>query len=114
MTLLEATVSVATDTHGYPRTFPLLLSRLGVSLLERTGAPAMREVRHGYPRTFPLLLSRLGVSLLVPTHHAGKVVAVGVARGELTLSYHNFERAMGLDVKRSCERRSCRRGRPTA
>jgi hypothetical protein len=72
------------------------------TLPERTGAPAMREVRHGYPRTFPLLLSRLGVSLLVPTHHAGKVVAGGVARGELTLSYHNFERAMGLDVKPDC------------
>jgi uncharacterized protein (TIGR03032 family) len=44
-------------------------------------------------------LSQLGVSLLVSTYQAGKVVAVGVAAGELTLSYHNFERAMGLAVK---------------
>jgi uncharacterized protein (TIGR03032 family) len=44
-------------------------------------------------------LSQLGVSLLVSTYQAGKVVAVGVAEGELTLSYHNFERAMGLAVK---------------
>jgi uncharacterized protein (TIGR03032 family) len=35
----------------------------------------------------------------VSTYQAGKVVAVGVAQGELTLSYHNFERAMGLAVK---------------
>jgi uncharacterized protein (TIGR03032 family) len=45
------------------------------------------------------LLSQLGVSLLVSTYQAGKVVAIGVAHGELTLSYHNFERAMGLAVK---------------
>src|SRR5438067_1785669 len=40
-----------------------------------------------------------GATLLVSTYQAGKVVAVGVAAGELTLSYHNFERAMGLAVK---------------
>src|SRR5262249_29766960 len=43
--------------------------------------------------------SQLGTSLLVSTYQAGKVAAVGVAAGELTLSYHNFERAMGLAVK---------------
>jgi uncharacterized protein (TIGR03032 family) len=76
---------------------------------ERTGAEAMppeqkegpptREVRHEYTRSLPPLLSGLGVSLLVSTYQAGKVAAVGVAAGELTLSYHNFERAMGLAVK---------------
>src|SRR5437899_86139 len=65
----------------------------------RTDAPATREVRHEYTRTLPSLLSQLGVSLLVSTYQAGKVVAVGVADGELALSYHNFERAMGLAVK---------------
>src|SRR5262245_6668277 len=65
---------------------------------EESRAPAMREVRHEYSRTLPALLSQLGVSLLVSTYQAGKVVAVGVAEGELTLSYHNFERAMGLAV----------------
>ena len=69
---------------------------------ERTGAPATREVRHEYTHTLPPLLSQLGVSLLVSTYQAGKVVAVGVAQGELTLSYHNFERAMGLAVKPGC------------
>src|SRR5947199_3006813 len=66
---------------------------------KRTAAPATREVRHEYSRGLPPLLSQLGVSLLVSTYQAGKVVAVGVAAGELTLSYHNFERAMGLAVK---------------
>jgi uncharacterized protein (TIGR03032 family) len=64
-----------------------------------TAAPAVREVRHEYTPSLPPLLDQLGVSLLVSTYQAGKVVAVGVAAGELTLSYHNFERAMGLAVK---------------
>jgi uncharacterized protein (TIGR03032 family) len=66
---------------------------------EKAAAPALREVRHEYTRNLPPLLSQLGISLLVSTYQAGKVVAVGVAQGELTLSYHNFERAMGLAVK---------------
>jgi len=66
---------------------------------DHNGAIPAREVRHEYTRTLPPLLGQLGVSLLVSTYQAGKVVAVGVAGGELTLSYHNFERAMGLAVK---------------
>ena len=65
----------------------------------RNGTSPIREVRHEYTHSLPPLLSQLGVSLLVSTYQAGKVVAVGVAQGELTLSYHNFERAMGLAVK---------------
>jgi uncharacterized protein (TIGR03032 family) len=71
----------------------------GVTLPQQAAAPPTREVRHEYTRTLPPLLSQLGVSLLVSTYQAGKVVAVGVAHGELTLTYHNFERAMGLAVK---------------
>src|SRR5436305_1092901 len=71
----------------------------GAAPSEPTGAPATREIRHEYARSLPALLERLGVSLLVSTYQAGKVAAVGTDRGELTLSYHNFERAMGLAVK---------------
>jgi uncharacterized protein (TIGR03032 family) len=62
-------------------------------------APPTREVRHEYTLSLPPLLSQLGVSLLVSTYQAGKVAAVGVTDGELTLSYHNFEHAIGLAVK---------------
>src|SRR5262249_50141956 len=65
---------------------------------DRQGAPPTREIRHEYTQSLPPLLSQLGVSLLVSTYQAGKVVAVGVAQDELSLSYHNFERAMGLAV----------------
>ena len=71
----------------------------GVTPHGTTGAARTREVRHEYTHTLPPLLSRLGVSLLLSTYQAGKVVAVGVDGDELTFSYHNFERAMGLAVK---------------
>jgi uncharacterized protein (TIGR03032 family) len=74
-------------------------TQAGVTSPERTDAAKTREVRHEYTRSLPPLLNQLGVSLLVSTYQAGKVVAVGVAQGELTLSYHNFERAMGLAVR---------------
>ena len=71
----------------------------GAAPPERNGTPPTREVRHEYTHSLPPLLSQLGVSLVVSTYQAGKVVAVGVAQDQLTLSYHNFERAMGLAVK---------------
>src|SRR4051794_39792467 len=71
----------------------------GATPPEPKDAPPTREIRHEYTHSLPTLLSQLGVSLLVSTYQAGKVAAIGVADGELTLSYHNFERAMGLAVK---------------
>ena len=59
-----------------------------------------REVRHEYSRNFPALLEQLNVSLVVSTYQAGKVVVVGQHEGQLSLAYHNFERAMGLAFKR--------------
>ena len=57
-----------------------------------------REVRHEYTQNWPRILEHLGASLLVSTYQAGKVVAVGVGPDGLELSYHNFERAMGMAV----------------
>ena len=78
---------------------PREIADAGATTPERGDAPATREIRHEYTPSLPALLSQFGVSLLVSTYQAGKVAAVGVAAGELTLSYHNFERAMGLAVK---------------
>ena len=58
-----------------------------------------REVRHEYTLNFPRILEHLGASLLVSTYQAGKLVVVGSADGELLLSYHNFEKAMGIAVR---------------
>jgi uncharacterized protein (TIGR03032 family) len=63
---------------------------------ENTGK---REVRHEYTRNWPRILEHLGASLLVSTYQAGKVVVVGTGPGGLELSYHNFEKAMGIAVR---------------
>jgi hypothetical protein len=62
--------------------------------------PAYREVRYEHSRNFPALLEHLGASLLVSTYQAGKLFVVGARQGELTLSFHNFEKAMGVAVRR--------------
>lgn len=72
---------------------------IGATPPKREADHPTREIRHEYTHSLPPLLSQLGVSLLVSTYQAGKVAAVGVAAGELTLTYHNFERAMGMAFK---------------
>jgi len=63
-------------------------------------AAAHREVRYEYSPILPQLLTRLRVSLVVSTYQAGKVVVAGVdPQGAMALSFHNFERAMGVAVR---------------
>ena len=44
------------------------------------------------------MLEDAGCSLLVSTYQAGRLVAVGVADGELVFSFRGFDRAMGIAV----------------
>jgi uncharacterized protein (TIGR03032 family) len=70
---------------------------------ERRGSEAptpYREVRYEHSRNFPAILEYLGAALLVSTYQAGKLFVVGGRQGELALSFHNFEQAMGLAVGR--------------
>src|SRR3954447_10329856 len=62
-------------------------------------APASREVRYEHSRDFPAVLERLGASLLVSTYQAGKLFVVGARDGALALSFHNFEKAMGVAAR---------------
>jgi uncharacterized protein (TIGR03032 family) len=71
----------------------------GLSALDAPPAP-LREVRYEVSRDFVQLLEQAGVSLLVSTYQAGKLVVVGTDRGELVLSFLNFEQAMGLALSR--------------
>jgi uncharacterized protein (TIGR03032 family) len=63
-------------------------------------ATADREVRYEHSRNFGSVLTDAGASLLVSTYQAGKLAVVGVRQGLLTLSFHNFEQAMGVAVGR--------------
>ena len=56
------------------------------------------EVGYHYSPRFPAVLEEAGCSLLVSTYQAGQLVAVGVADGELALSFRGFDRVMGVAV----------------
>ena len=67
---------------------------------QTTGAaPNYREIRYEHSRNFPAVLEHLGISLLVSTYQAGKLFVIGARHGELALSFHNFEKAMGIAVR---------------
>lgn len=55
-----------------------------------------REVKYEVTRGWTKLLERLGCTLLVSTYQAGKLVAIRGAGGQLGLSFHNFDQAMGI------------------
>jgi len=58
----------------------------------------LTEVRYQYSPRFPSVLEEAGCSLLVSTYQAGQLVAVGVADGDLALSFRGFDRVMGVAV----------------
>ena len=60
------------------------------------GDDRLREVRYQASSQFGAVLRELGSSLVVSTYQAGKLVVLGESAGRLTLSFHNFDRPMGL------------------
>src|ERR1700722_19447329 len=70
---------------------------------ERAAAtgPAMeaREIRYSYSQNLPSLLHQLNSSLLVSTYSTGNLVALSAPRGQLAVSFHTFERPMGMAVR---------------
>lgn len=62
---------------------------------------ALREVKYEYANAWVPLLSQLKSALLVSTYQAGKVVAIGMHNQALQISFHNFDRAMGIAVGRN-------------
>lgn len=57
-----------------------------------------REVRFEHSREFVEILRQLGISLLVSTYQAGKIAVLGANSKGLSLSFHNFDKAMGIAV----------------
>src|SRR5262245_21687651 len=64
-------------------------------------AAPLRDVRYERSGDFVPILTEAGVSLLISTYQAGKLVVVGTDHGKLTLSFHNFEQAMGLALSKN-------------
>ena len=61
-----------------------------------------RDVRCSHSENLPDLLTRLRLSILISTYQTGHLVVVAARQGKLVLSFHQFERAMGVAVKPGC------------
>jgi uncharacterized protein (TIGR03032 family) len=73
------------------------LFRRGISVSE---PPAeSRDIRCTHTENLPELLGRLRLSVLISTYQTGHLVVVAARQGRLVLTFHQFERAMGVAVK---------------
>jgi uncharacterized protein (TIGR03032 family) len=58
-----------------------------------------RDIRCSHSDSLPALLTQLRLSVLISTYQTGHLVVVSARNDRLTLSFHQFERAMGIAVK---------------
>jgi uncharacterized protein (TIGR03032 family) len=58
-----------------------------------------RDIRCSHSESLPALLAQLRLSVLISTYQTGHLVVVSAREGRLTLSFHQFDRAMGIAVK---------------
>jgi uncharacterized protein (TIGR03032 family) len=58
-----------------------------------------RDIRCSHSENLPALLSELRLSVLISTYQTGHLVVVAARQGRLVLTFHQFERAMGIAVK---------------
>src|SRR5262249_43332964 len=58
-----------------------------------------RDIRFTYSENLPWVLGRLNGTLLVSTYQTGNLVALSARDGQLAVSFHTFERPMGLAVR---------------
>jgi uncharacterized protein (TIGR03032 family) len=58
-----------------------------------------RDIRCSHSESLPALLTQLRLSVLISTYQTGHLVVVAAWQGRLVLTFHQFERAMGIAVK---------------
>jgi uncharacterized protein (TIGR03032 family) len=59
----------------------------------------LRDIRCSHSENLPALLTQLRLSVLISTYRTGHLVVVAARQGRLALTFHQFERAMGVAVK---------------
>jgi len=59
-----------------------------------------RDIRCSHSESLPALLTQLRLSVLISTYQTGHLVVVAARQGRLVLSFHQFQRAMGIAVSR--------------
>ena len=67
-------------------------------------ATDQREVGYEHSLNLGELLEGLNASLLISTYQAGKLVAIGSHERQPTLSFHNFDRPMGMAIDRQANK----------
>jgi uncharacterized protein (TIGR03032 family) len=71
-------------------------------MAQATGSePALeyRDIHCAHSENLPELLTRLRLSVLISTYQTGHLVVVAAREGRLVLTFHHFDRAMGIAVK---------------
>jgi uncharacterized protein (TIGR03032 family) len=58
-----------------------------------------RDIRCSHSESLPALLTQLRLSVLISTYQTGHLIVVAARQGRLVLTFHQFERAMGIAVK---------------
>src|SRR5271166_5186183 len=73
----------------------------GVPLTAKASEPVQeyRDIRCSHSDSLPALLTQLRLSVLISTYQTGHLVVVSAREGRLTLTFSQFERAMGIAVK---------------
>ncbi len=61
-----------------------------------------RDIRCSHSESLPALLTQLRLSILISTYQTGHLVVAAARQGKLVLTFHQFERAMGVAVKPGC------------
>jgi uncharacterized protein (TIGR03032 family) len=61
----------------------------------------LREVRYEYSNNLASILDRLNISLFFSTYQAGKLGVVTAKNNTVNLTFHNFDRAMGMAISPS-------------
>jgi uncharacterized protein (TIGR03032 family) len=70
------------------------MSRRGSELRQE-----FRDIRCSHSESLPALLAQLRLSILISTYQTGHLVVVAARQGRLVLTFHQFDRAMGVAVK---------------
>jgi uncharacterized protein (TIGR03032 family) len=61
-----------------------------------------RDIHCSHSEGLPALLTQLRLSVLISTYQTGHLVVMAASQGRLMLSFHGFDRAMGMAVKPGC------------
>lgn len=69
-------------------------------LVASSPAPESRRISSTHTPSFARILSELGASLIVSTYQSGKVAVIRASAEGLLITYHNFERPMGIAISR--------------